>query len=854
MAEIILQDIRIGTDVHMLVTLTDSGVAISWDSVDIQQLFAYSEPQRAFAGNCTYVIDEEDATKLHVTYPAAVQKLLGKMRLVAQVNLLGNVATYDAFAFSIVKFSDDDEDPTVEEIEVPLAVEAVNTTIMYEILRACQAATAAANEAKEGADEAADAATAAAAAANSAADAANSAAEAATAAKEAADLATAAANAAADSANSAAADATAGAAAANSAAAAATAAKEAADRATTAANSAAAAATSAANSANAAASAATTATTNANAATAAANSAATAANSAAAAATAAKEAADLATAAATAAAAAANAAAARVETAIENAAAATTAANSAAAAANSAAEAASTAAAAATAAKEAADLATTAANTAAAAANEAAQNCQQTVAQVGPKLEPIMREYPATGDNEQVVRITTDGGDVVAEAAIVDSGEEQLAEVIDDFGKRVFAVTPSAAQVKGLKYVDGSEFYQAPLLQRYGLDEVMVQWCTPFAILTKHSVRELLIWGWTDGSGNYGVSSYDPRTQEIKRTVVGATASVDMHNSPAVIELPDGRIGVISSRGHNESQSLWASVSTNPGDISAFDPAVEVTGFGGRTTYVQIHYIGGVFYVFTRVYNLQTSIYYWKMITSSDFTTWAAPISIVTAGVQYYVRFVKVAGRSNILRMVMYSNPNYNSMDIRLGYLDVSTGYIYSGSVIPGNKIGTWGDTLLNTAFSVIIAKPTTHSQRLMDVAVTGLNNVVVVFSRWTDAYDSIYYVYQNGTIIPVCNGGEAYLHSRAQLGARFVDADNVAVARNDVDTATDYAEVFRLMNGEAVKIIDIDKLQNGADHRRIHMPMADEDGKFLFYAKGTFDTSDYTIFDSDIMFVKLFN
>ena len=373
MAEIILQDIRIGTDVHMLVTLTDSGVAISWDSVDIQQLFAYSEPQRAFAGNCTYVIDEEDATKLHVTYPAAVQKLLGKMRLVAQVNLIGNVATYDAFAFNIVKFSDDDEDLTVEEIEIPLAVEAVDTTIMYEILRACQAATAAANEAKEGADEAADAATAAAAAANSAADAANSAAEAATAAKEAADLATAAANAAADSANSAAADATAGAAAANAAAAAAAAAKEAADRATTAANSAAAAATSAANSANAAASAATTATTNATAATAAANSAATAASSAAAAATAAKEAADLATAAATAAAAAANAAAARVETAIENAAAATTAANSAAADATAGAAAANSAAAAATAAKEAADLATTAANTAAATANTAAE-------------------------------------------------------------------------------------------------------------------------------------------------------------------------------------------------------------------------------------------------------------------------------------------------------------------------------------------------------------------------------------------------------------------------------------------------------------------------------------------------
>ena len=303
MAEIILQDIRIGTDVHMLVTLTDSGVAISWDSVDIQQLFAYSEPQRAFAGNCTYVIDEEDATKLHVTYPAAVQKLLGKMRLVAQVNLLGNVATYDAFAFNIVKFSDDDEDPTVEEIEVPLAVEAVDTTIMYEILRACQAATAAANEAKEGADAAADAATAAAAAANSAAESANTAAAAATTAAESATTAAAGADAAAASASSAAGQATTAAgaamdakaaadaaasgantaaASATSAAAAATTAKEGADTAAAAATAAAASATSAAGTAN-------TAADNANTKAGLANTAAETANAAAAAATEATE-------------------------------------------------------------------------------------------------------------------------------------------------------------------------------------------------------------------------------------------------------------------------------------------------------------------------------------------------------------------------------------------------------------------------------------------------------------------------------------------------------------------------------------------------------------------------------------
>ena len=148
---------RIESDVHLKVTLKDNGVAVAWDTVDIKQICMYAVEQRAFAGHCSYRVDSEDNTLLLVTYPATAQLYTGDHRIVARIIMAGDEHTYDALAFTLVEYTDSDGEVSLEDVEVGIEVKEVDTTIMHEILAACQAATDAARAA-EGAIEVAEAA------------------------------------------------------------------------------------------------------------------------------------------------------------------------------------------------------------------------------------------------------------------------------------------------------------------------------------------------------------------------------------------------------------------------------------------------------------------------------------------------------------------------------------------------------------------------------------------------------------------------------------------------------------------------------------------------------------------------
>ena len=197
---------------------------------------------------------------------------------------------------------------------------------------------------------------------------------------------------------------------------------------------------------------------------------------------------------------------------------------------------------------------------------------------------------------------------------------------------------------------------QTPFELFYGEDEMGVQWTTPFAIQTTKGEDSKLIWGWTDKSGGFGVGSFDKESKQVERVVIGKTRQTDMHNSPSVIELEDGRIGVVSCKGHDTYPKLWIYASSNVGDVHEFDLAAEVPGFAGVTSYSQVVCLNSTYYVFTRTCSVG-NIWRWQVITSTDFHNWSSPKDVVLSnGWQYYVRFVKIEGESDLLRMVMYSN------------------------------------------------------------------------------------------------------------------------------------------------------------------------------------------------------
>jgi len=157
MSEIQLPNNRISSDFFLAVRLLDNGVAVDWTSLHIQQLFMVAESQDyAHDGKCSCEVDAEDTTLLHVEWPAEVQFYEGIHRLVVQCSLVDDMKTYDKRVVNVVPLSDSD---TVvyddDETEIEITVSEVNTSIMTEILRACQQATADANAAAEKATDAA---------------------------------------------------------------------------------------------------------------------------------------------------------------------------------------------------------------------------------------------------------------------------------------------------------------------------------------------------------------------------------------------------------------------------------------------------------------------------------------------------------------------------------------------------------------------------------------------------------------------------------------------------------------------------------------------------------------------------
>jgi len=132
---------RIGSDVHLKLSLADSGVSIAWDTVEVKQVCMYSVEQKAFAGHCSFAVDREDNHILNATYPASEQLYLGDHRVVVRLIMDSVEATYDALAFTLKSYTDAEGSITTNPVEIGINVEEVDTTIMHEILAACQAAT-----------------------------------------------------------------------------------------------------------------------------------------------------------------------------------------------------------------------------------------------------------------------------------------------------------------------------------------------------------------------------------------------------------------------------------------------------------------------------------------------------------------------------------------------------------------------------------------------------------------------------------------------------------------------------------------------------------------------------------------
>ena len=155
-----LRKIRRGTDISMKVSLTDSGIAVDWTTVEIKAVRVFSDAQKLTVADAAYEIDGDDTKILNVSYPGDGQCYLGTYRIVIDAVSDGKAVPFDLPAFELVattmETTGGDPGP-VEPIVVDIGGEvvSVDTGIAGEIMQGAVDAAQSANDAAKKAEEAA---------------------------------------------------------------------------------------------------------------------------------------------------------------------------------------------------------------------------------------------------------------------------------------------------------------------------------------------------------------------------------------------------------------------------------------------------------------------------------------------------------------------------------------------------------------------------------------------------------------------------------------------------------------------------------------------------------------------------
>jgi len=377
-------------------------------------------------------------------------------------------------------------------------------------------------------------------------------------------------------------------------------------------------------------------------------------------------------------------------------------------------------------------------------------------------------------------------------------------------------------------------------LLRYNLEDTINSWWVYPLAKRYIGYRDKTYLGYTDSQGFSGVASIDNDTGQIVKKRL-KKADIDDHNAPCVDVMPNGRIISAYSSGHNIDNKMYVQISSKIESVEEFDEPTVIEA-NGTTTYSQLFHKSNKWWLFFRVGNVD-----WAYSTSVDGKTWSTPTTLIKGGMQYYVKFVEVTDSPNLLRLVMYSNPNHADLNIRLGFLDTSTG-----------ELKLDDDTILGTEnvskddFPIIVPVESGKKQRLLDVAVTNKTTTLIAYGVFTDKDDGFYKFakYENGTLntSDLTATGEAFYHYSVYLGGAVFDNENnlYLSINNDINWTIEKWSTIDNLNysfSETIKTIT-----NGVGIR----PVLEVNGDKLFWQEGYFNPANFKDFNTDLKFASI--
>lgn len=372
-------------------------------------------------------------------------------------------------------------------------------------------------------------------------------------------------------------------------------------------------------------------------------------------------------------------------------------------------------------------------------------------------------------------------------------------------------------------------------------DMIWTWWYYPQVISYSTPLGGRVIWGFATSEGECGIARLDQSTGVVSKSLF-RRSEPDDHVGLALTLLPDNRIMVAYSSGHNDTNEMYVRISDRPDDISDFSGEI-VLECSGKTCYAQILTYDDTFYLFYRLSNKK-----WAYRSSPDGLSWSDETVLITADMQYYCRFIPTT-EAGLVRIVMYSNPSKDDPAIRMGFLQLSNGQVYNAdlSVALGTR------KIPATEFTELIPIPEEGTQRFFDVAITEPSKILLLYCTFTykkHSDDSIYKLYdssdygETSSVTVLGPGGKALWDPKYQLGGSFIGSDSFVLAR-EYD-GYDHIELYSY-DGEHVTLQDtiFEEPIGATSDNRNGRPITDINGHVILWHRGLYDPASYTYFNT---------
>ena len=366
-------------------------------------------------------------------------------------------------------------------------------------------------------------------------------------------------------------------------------------------------------------------------------------------------------------------------------------------------------------------------------------------------------------------------------------------------------------------------------------------WVYPLSYKYK-GMRDNTYIGYTTSEGYSGVASINNKDKKVTKKHL-KKGVIDDHNGVSVMIMQDGKV-LTAYCGHNEDKFAHIRISKHRECIEEFEDDILIP-FPATTSYTQLFYKNNKYHLFVRV---SGSEWLWMYTSSLDGKVWTTPTKILKSAIQYYLKVTETAD-DNILRLAMYSNPQYNDTNIRIGYINLTTGKILDAdnSTVLGDITDNIGVSKDN--FTIIVPKEN-KTLRLLDVAITPLNKVVIAYAEFTTKDDVVYkvatYNGSNTTYSNSINAGQPFYVPSTYVGGVVLLNENALIVSRE-ENGVWYIEKWISSDGiNYIKIEEVEKTINGITATR-PFKVANTENEF-FYSLGEYNNQDYTKFYTDLV------